>query len=308
MDYLVETPLIYSETISKETGYKVYLKLECLQHTGSFKPRGALNKVLNLQENKLKNGIITASSGNHGLGVAFAGNLKNIPTLVVVPKAARRNKIEAIKRLGGDILVYGEVWNDAYARCVEIAADQGMTLIHPFDDPHIVAGQGTIALEIFNQLSDIDAITAAIGGGGLLSGVALTAKKLNKSISIIGVDAAGAPAMFESLKKGYNIVLDSVDTIADGLASKTVGKINLQIAKKFVDKVILVTDDEMNRCVLSILRHTKVLSEPSGAASTAALYKDLPLKKGDTVVSIVSGGNISLNQLANVIQTEAAPK
>ena len=159
-DYLVETPLIYSEPLSKDTGYEVYLKLECFQRTGSFKPRGALNKVLNLPEDKLQKGIITASSGNHGLGVAYAGSLKNIPTLVVVPKAAPQNKINAIQRMGGKVLVYGEVWNDAFTKCLAMADDQGLTLIHPFEDPYIIAGQGTIALEVINQMPETDAIIA----------------------------------------------------------------------------------------------------------------------------------------------------
>lgn len=302
-NWIHKTPLMYSRTLSALSGFDLYLKLENFQRTGSFKVRGALNKVMSIPESENPPGIITASAGNHGQAIAYAGKIKHIPTTVVVPEGAARSKIEAIRGLGATVVEYGKVWDDAYQRCLEIVEDQGLMLIHPFNDPKIIVGQGTISFEILEDLPDTDVIVAGIGGGGLLSGIAFTAKEIRDEIKVFGVEAAGGPAMLKSLETGHPIELKHLNTLADGLASKTVGDNTFKLVKMFVDGVVVVNDREMIDAIGLLLERCKILAEMAGAASVAAaLTKKLLLERDSKVVCVVSGGNIDLLQLSKFIQ------
>jgi threonine dehydratase len=299
--FVHKTPLLHSRTLSEFSGFDLYLKLENFQRTGSFKPRGALNNVMSLP--KKPKGIITASAGNHGQALAYAGKIENIPATIVVPEGAARSKVDAMRGMGATVVEHGKVWDDAYLKCVEIAEDQGLMLIHPFNDPKTIAGQGTVALEILEKVPDTDAIIAGIGGGGLLSGIAFTTKTLKPQIKVFGVEAEGGPAMLKSLEAGHPIDLKNVNTLADGLASRTVGSNTLEITKEFVDEVVMVSDPEMVEAIWLLLERCKILAEMAGASSVAAaLNQKIPLETGSKVVCVVSGGNIDLSQLSKFIQ------
>ena len=301
--WIHKTPIVHSRTLSELSGLNQYLKLENFQRTGSFKVRGALNKILSISDLEIPTGIITASAGNHGQAMAYAGKIRQIPATVVVPEGAVRSKIEAIKGLGATVIEYGKVWDDAYKKCLEIAEDKGLMIIHPFNDPKIIAGQGTISLEILEEHPDIDAIVAGIGGGGLLAGIAFTATAIRDEIKIFGVEAAGGPAMLKSLEKGFPIELECIDTQADGLASRTVGDNTFKLVKQYVERVVIVNDHEMINAIGLLLERCKILSELAGAASVAAvLSRKLSLKNNSKVVCIISGGNIDLTQLSKFIQ------
>jgi len=299
--FVHKTPLLHSQTLSKFSGFDLYLKLENFQRTGSFKPRGALNNIMSLPEKP--KGIVTASAGNHGQALAYAGKIEHIPATIVVPDGAARSKIDAMRDMGATVIEHGKVWDDAYQKCLELAEDLGLLIIHPFNDPKTIAGQGTVALEILEKQPNTDAIIAGIGGGGLLSGIAFTAKTLKPNIKIFGVEAAGGPSMLKSLEAGHPIELKHVNTLADGLASRTVGSHTFEITKEFVDDVVMVSDQEMIAAIWLLLERCKILAEMAGASSVAsALNKKIPLEAGSKVVCVVSGGNIDLSQLSEFIQ------
>lgn len=280
---------------------EIFLKPECLQHTGSFKLRGAYYKISQLTPEEKERGVIACSAGNHAQGVALGATHNGIKALICLPAGAPISKIEATKRYGAEVCLVPGVYDDAYAKAIELRDKHGYTFVHPFDDPKVIAGQGTIGLEIIEEMPDVDAIVVPIGGGGLISGIAFTVKTLRPDIKIYGVQAAGAPSMEESLKKNHIMHLDSVSTIADGIAVKEPGVNTFDICQKYVDEVVTVTDDEIATAILYLVEKQKLVSEGAGAVPLAAVMAGKIPVEGKKVVCMVSGGNIDVNMLNRVI-------
>ena len=279
----------------------VYLKTENLQITGSFKVRGAYYKISQLTDEEKEKGVIACSAGNHAQGVALAAAKNGIKSLICIPDGAPISKVEATKSYGAEVCLVEGAYDDAYQKALELQKSSGATFIHPFDDDMVIAGQGTIGLEILEQLPDVDAVIVPVGGGGLISGVAYAIKNLNPNIKIYGVQAAGAPSMYNSIHDHEIETLPAVKTIADGIAVKTPGENTFSICEKYVDKIVTVTDDEISTAILTLIEQQKLIAEGAGAVSvTAALFKKLPLK-GKKVVCLVSGGNIDVTILSRVI-------
>ncbi|ONI38291.1 threonine ammonia-lyase [Candidatus Epulonipiscium fishelsonii] len=300
-DVVVKTPLLYSQILSETSKNKIYLKCENLQITGAYKLRGALNKIRNLSPDEKHRGVVCASAGNHAQGVAYAASAAKIKSIIVMPKTTPFLKIQSTRGFGGQVVLYGECFDDAYQEAQRIAKEQGITFVHPFDDMDIINGQGTIALEIFDQLQDIDIILCPIGGGGLISGISLYAKSINPNIKIIGVQAAGANAMEKSFKAKKLLGIDSVNTIAEGIAVKTPGTLNFSFISQYVDDVITVTDHSIVDSLLLLMEKHKLVAETSGAASVAAVKKlDCINKK---IVCIVSGGNIDMIKISSLVDS-----
>lgn len=281
---------------------EVYLKPECLQHTGSFKLRGAYYKISQLTPEEKSRGVIACSAGNHAQGVALGATHNGIKALICLPAGAPISKVEATKRYGADVCLVPGVYDDAYAKAIELRDKHGYTFVHPFDDPLVIAGQGTIGLEILEQLPEADVIVVPVGGGGLISGVAFAAKTLNPSIKVYGVQAAGAPSMANSVHSGEPCHLPSVSTIADGIAVKSPGTNTYEMCCRYVDDIVTVTDDEIADAILWLMEKQKLVSEGAGAVSVAAVKSGrIPDLKGKKIVCIVSGGNIDVNTLNRVI-------
>ena len=283
------------------TDCEVYLKPENLQHTGSFKLRGAYYKISQLSPEEKAKGVIACSAGNHAQGVALGATHNGIKSIICLPAGAPISKIEATKALGAEVCLVPGVYDDAYAKALELQKEHGYTLVHPFDDPLVIAGQGTIGLEIIKEMDDVDAVIVPIGGGGLISGVAFALKTLKPNIEVYGVQAEGAPSMAESIERDERIRLDAVSTIADGIAVDELGINTFEMVKKYVDKIVTVTDDEVAAAILYLIEKQKLVSEGAGATPMAAvLFHKLPLK-GKKVVCLVSGGNIDVTSLNRVI-------
>lgn len=283
------------------TDAEVYLKPENLQHTGSFKLRGAYYKISQLSPEEKTKGVIACSAGNHAQGVALGATHNGIKSLICLPAGAPISKVEATKALGAEVCLVPGVYDDAYAKAIELQKEHGYTFVHPFDDPLVIAGQGTIGLEILEEMPDVEAVVVPIGGGGLIAGVAFTLKTLKPDIKIYGVQAEGAPSMEESIKKGERIHLDSVSTIADGIAVKEPGVNTYEMVQKYVDKVVTVSDDEIAAAILFLIEKQKLVSEGAGAVPMAAvLFNKVPVK-GKKVVCLVSGGNIDVTSLNRVV-------
>ncbi len=279
----------------------IYLKAENLQNTGSFKLRGAYYKISQLSEEEKKRGVIACSAGNHAQGVALAASKNGIKSIICLPEGAPISKIVATKGYGAEVCMVKGVYDDAYQKALELKEKHGYTLIHPFDDEDVIAGQGTIALEILEQLPDVDAIVVPVGGGGLISGIAYAIKQLKSKIKVYGVQAEGAPSMFESLKQGKRITLPGVNTVADGIAVKQPGELTFEICKKYVDDIFTVSEDEIATAILMLMERKKMVAEGAGAVSVAAtLFNKLPMKN-KKVCCLVSGGNIDVNKLNRVI-------
>lgn len=279
----------------------VYLKPENLQYTGAFKLRGAAYKISQLTPEEKAKGVIACSAGNHAQGVALSATRSGIKSLICLPEGAPISKIEATKRLGAEVCLVPGVYDDAYAKAIELRDKHGYTFVHPFDDPLVIAGQGTIGLEILEEMPDVEAIVVPIGGGGLIAGVAFAVKTLRPDIKVYGVQAAGAPSMYEAVKEGKRVHLDSVSTIADGIAVKEAGELTFELVSKYVDEVVTVTEDEIAGAILALIEKQKLVSEGAGATAVAAvMYGHLPVK-GKRVVCLVSGGNIDVNILNRVI-------
>lgn len=294
------TDLIKAPKINEDA--EVYLKTENLQVTGSFKVRGAYYKISTLSEEERKKGVIACSAGNHAQGVALAATKAGIKSLICLPDGAPISKVEATKGFGADVCLVPGVYDDAYNKALELRDEKGYTFIHPFDDENVIAGQGTIGLELLEQLPEMDAVVVPIGGGGLISGVAFAIKQLNPKIKVYGVQAAGAPSMFNSIKDGKIERLDSVATIADGIAVKEPGENTFELVQKYVDEIVTVTEDEISCAILSLMEHQKLVSEGAGAVSVAAVMFDKIPVKGKKVVCLVSGGNIDVTILSRVIR------
>lgn len=281
---------------------ELYLKPENLQITGSFKVRGSAYKIAMLSDEEKAKGVIACSAGNHAQGVALAATKNGIGSLICLPDTAPISKVEATKGFGAEVCLVQGCYDDAYQRSIELKEEKGYTFVHPFDDENVIAGQGTIALEILNELDDIDAIIVPVGGGGLISGVAFAAKQIRPSVKIYGVQVAGAPSMYNSIKNGNIECLQSVQTIADGIAVKQPGENTFRYVGEYVDDIALVTDDEVASAILALVEKQKMIAEGAGAAAVAAVMFDKFDLKGKRVVSIVSGGNIDVTSLSRVIE------
>ena len=280
----------------------LYLKPECLQLTGSFKLRGSGYKISQLTEEEKKRGVIACSAGNHAQGVALAATKYGINSLICLPDGAPISKVEATKSFGADVCMVKGVYDDAYNEACRLRDEKNYTFIHPFNDENVIAGQGTIGLEIMNEMNDVDAVICAIGGGGLISGVACAIKHLNPNVKVYGVQAEGAASMYESLKKGEVTVLDKASTIADGIQVKEPGDLTFKYVQQYVDDVVTVSDDEISTAILTLIEKQKMVAEGAGAAPLAAvMFNKLPVK-GKKVVCVVSGGNIDVTILNRVIK------
>jgi threonine dehydratase len=299
---VTKTPTYLSNFFSQRTGAEVYLKLECFQPVGVFKIRGAVNKICSLSSSELERGLVTASSGNHGLAVAYAAKIYGAKAVVVVPENAVKEKVEAIDSYGAEIVKYGKDYDEAYSKALEIQKEAGTTFVHPFDDPFVIAGQGTVGLELLDDVPDLNAIIVPIGGGGLISGVSIAAKTLNPQLRIVGVQSEGAPAVYRSWRAGKIVEVDSVNTVADGLAARKPLELTFGIIKRYVDAILLVSEEEIGDAVLALLHKAHILAEPSGAASLAALLFKYHPKPKEKVAVIVSGANISIDYLASLLK------
>lgn len=298
-DVARRTDLIYAPKLSSECD--IYLKTENLQVTGSFKVRGAYYKISQLTDEQKVAGIVACSAGNHAQGVALAATRMGARSVVCMPDSAPISKVEATKHLGAEVCLVPGAYDDAYAKACQLQKETGATFIHPFDDDEVIAGQGTIGLEILEQLPSADAVVVPIGGGGLISGVATAIKCLNPNVKVYGVQAERAACMAESRLKGEQITLDTVDTFADGIAVKHPGDKTFAICQKSVDEIVTVTEDEIATAILSLIEKQKLIAEGAGAVSVAAvLFNKIPVK-GKKVVCLISGGNIDVNILSRVI-------
>lgn len=294
-----ETKLVRAYGIAPDC--ELYLKPENLQITGSFKVRGSAYKIALLSEEEKKKGVIACSAGNHAQGVALAATKNGIKSLICLPDTAPISKVEATKGFGANVCLVEGCYDDAYKKALELKESEGYTFVHPFDDENVIAGQGTIALEILGDLDNIDAIVVPIGGGGLISGIAYTAKQIRPSVKVYGVQVSGAPSMYNSVKKGEIECLPSVSTIADGIAVKQPGENTYAIVKDYVDEIALVSDDEVSSAILALIEKQKMIAEGAGAAAVAAVMFNKFDIKGKRVVAVVSGGNIDVTSLSRVI-------
>ena len=303
-DIINKTDLLESVKLSNYANANVYLKCENLQKTGSFKVRGACNKIANLTDEEKANGVIASSAGNHAQGVALGAKMSGIKSTIVMPSTAPLAKVSATKGYGANVVLEGIVYDDAYAKAVEIQKETGATFLHPFNDKYVMAGQGTIALEIFEQLNDkVDTILCPVGGGGLIAGIATAAKALNPNVKVIGVQTANIPSMKESFANGkVTSIINAKQSIADGISVLTPGDLTFDIAKDLVDEVVVIEEDEIAEAVLFLMENQKVVSEGSGAVTTAAIlsgkYKP---SENENVVCIISGGNIDVNVLNKIV-------
>lgn len=294
------TDLIHSADICP--GTDLYLKTENLQVTGAFKIRGAFYKISQLSEEEKSRGVIACSAGNHAQGVALASTRNGIKSLICLPDGAPISKVEATKKYGAQVKLVDGTYDDAYEEALRLYEKEGYTFIHPFDDEDVIAGQGTIGLEILEQLPDVECVIVPIGGGGLISGVAMAVKKLNPNVKVYGVQASGAPSMQKAIAQGKKITLETVSTIADGIAVKTPGDLTYELCSKYVDEIVTVTDDEISSAILTLIEQQKLITEGAGAvAVAAAMFHKVPIE-GKKTVCLLSGGNIDVNILSRVIK------
>lgn len=298
-DVVRRTDLIKAPLVNPESD--IYLKPENLQVTGSFKVRGAYNKISRLSEAEKAKGVIACSAGNHAQGVALAAERSGIKALICIPDAAPISKVEATKSYGAKVCLVKGVYDDAYKKACELQKQSGAVFIHPFDDEDVIAGQGTIGLEILDQLPDVEAVIVPVGGGGLIAGVAYAIKSLRPQCKVYGVQVSGAPSMVNALKSGKAAPLDSVSTFADGIAVKCPGNLTYDICSKYVDKIVTVTDDEAAAAILALIEKQKLVAEGAGAVSVAAAMFDKVDIKGKKTVCLVSGGNIDVTILSRII-------
>jgi len=302
-DKVNRTPCIYSLPLSRMTGKEVFLKLENLQVTQAFKARGNANKIALLSKEQKEKRVITASSGNHGQGLSLAALRNGVKAVVVLPEAAPLNKREKIKENRAEVIIKGETYDDAALYAHSLAKDKGYTYIPSFDDPDVIAGNGSIGLEILEDVPQAEIVVFPIGGGGGISGVCLASKQIKADIQIIGVEAAGAAAMLESVKANKLVELPSINTFADGIAVRKPGELNFKIVKRCVDNIVTVSDEEMKSAIVTLAKEAKIIAEGAGAASVAALlFEKFPIKDGSNVVCVISGGNIDMNLFRGILE------
>lgn len=301
---IIETPIVESIYLSNKLNSNIYLKLENLQRTGSFKIRGATNKIHYLTTEEKEKGLIASSAGNHAQGVALAAKLNNIKATIVMPENAPSLKINATKNYGAEVVLSGDNFDDAYSKAVEIQEKTGKVFLHAFNDEKVVAGQGTIGIEIIEKLPNIDTVIVPIGGGGLIAGIALYLKSINSNIKIIGIESIEAKSMKEAIEKKEIIKVDGKYTIADGIAVRKVGDITYEICKKYIDEIYTVDDLDITRAILKLAEHSKVISEGAGAVAVAALISNKIDKKyieNKNVCAVISGGNLDVNDFEKYI-------
>ena len=292
------TPLLTSRTLSAATGFEVRLKAEMFQRTGSYKIRGPLNKFAQLSEEQKKRGVICSSAGNHAQGVALAAAIHGIKAVVVMAENATPSKVAATRGYGAEVVLHGTIWDEANERAKELVREQGYTYVHPFDDLELIAGQGTVGLEIMEDWPDAEVLVVPIGGGGLISGIALAAKSRKPGVRIIGVESSGAPGMQQSVAAGHPVVLDRVDCVIDGLRVRRVGDHNVAIVRRVVDEIVTLPDAEIFDAMLWVMQHCKLVVEGAAAAPVGALLQGLvKAPPGTRVVCVLSGGNVGLEQL-----------
>ena len=295
-----KTDLIHAPLVNPDS--EIYLKTENLQITGSFKVRGAYYMMSQLTEEEKARGVIACSAGNHAQGVALAAAKNHIKSLICLPDGAPISTVEATKSYGAEVCMVNGVYDDAYKKALELKEEKNYTFVHPFDNEDVIAGQGTIGLEILEQMPDVEAVIVPIGGGGLISGVAFAIKNLNPNIKVYGVQASGAPSMRNSIRDGKIECLDHVSTIADGIAVKEPGEHTFQYVSQYVDEIVTVTDDEISAAILALIERQKLIAEGAGAASVAAaMFNKVPIQ-GKKTVCLVSGGNIDVTILSRVIK------
>ena len=296
------TPCPYSETLSRLTGTRVFVKLENLQMTGSFKERGAANVLLLLSDAERRRGVVAASAGNHGLAVALHAARLGIGAVIVMPEWAPLTKVVAARRYGAEVLLHGDNYDAAYARARQIEAERGLVFIHPFDDPRVIAGQGTIGLELCEQVPDLEAVLVPVGGGGLAGGVGVAVKALRPQTQLIGVQAQEVPGMRAALAAGERVTVPGAATIADGIAVRTVGEHTFALARHYLDGVVTVSEEEIANAILLLLEIEKTVVEGAGAVALAALVNKRVSLDGRTVVLLLGGGNIDVNLIARIIE------
>jgi threonine dehydratase len=300
---IIPTPIVSDEKLSTEIGADAFLKAECLQRSGSFKVRGAYNKISRLSDAEKKRGVIAASAGNHAQGVALAARLHNIKATIVLPEFAPLTKITATKAQGASVVLFGSTFDEAVARSRELQEEHGLTYVHPFDDEQVIAGQGTIGVEIAEALPSATVVVVPIGGGGIISGIAIAVKALVPEVRVIGVQASNVAAVNQSLKAGKPVEADHQPTIADGIAVKRPGELTLPIIEELVDEVVEVSEEEIARGIFHCVQNSHLVVEGAGAAGVAALLaKKIDLSARDIVCTVLCGGNIDANLLALVLQ------
>lgn len=296
------TKIEQSKTFSDMTGGEVYLKYENQQKTGSFKIRGASNKIAAMVERGEIKSAVASSAGNHAQGVAYASHVNNIPSTIVMPKSAPIAKVSATQGYGAKVVLHGDCYDEAYSKACEIQEKEGASFLHPFDDLEVIAGQGTIGIEILEDLPTVDIVLVPAGGGGLLAGVAACIKQINPRVKIIGVQAEGAPAIHKSFKEKKNLVSEHIKTIADGIAVKAPGTITMELINKYADDVVTVSDSEISSAILLLLERTKQVVEPAGATTLAAVLNNKVDMKGKKAVCVLSGGNIDVSFISRIIE------
>lgn len=298
LPHIHHTPLLTSRILSEATGFDVRLKAELFQRTGSYKIRGPLNKFTYLTDEERRCGVVCSSAGNHAQGVALAAKIHGITAVVCMAENATPSKIEATRAYGAEVVLHGTIWDDANEKAKELVRDRGLTYIHPFDDLQLIAGQGTVGLEIIRDWPDVDIIVAPIGGGGLISGVSMAAKAVNPAVRVIGVESSGAPGMHDSVAAGRVVTLDRVDCIIDGLRVKRVGETTFEVVRRFVDEIVTLPDAQIFEAMLWIMGHAKLVVEGAAASPVGALLQGLvKAPTGSKVVCVLSGGNVNLDQL-----------
>jgi threonine dehydratase len=301
MGVICQTGLAYTNTISEMSGNNVYLKMENLQRTGSFKLRGAYNKIANLNDSEKVKGVIASSAGNHAQGVALAATAFGISSTVVMPKNAPLSKVNATRGYGAKVILHGDVYDEAYAEAKRIQAEQNSTFIHPFNDPMVIAGQGTIGLELLEDLPDVEVVVVPIGGGGLIAGMAVALKKIKPSIKIIGVQTKNMPCMAMAIANQCVVTIDGMPTIADGIAVKTPGNLTFDIVQRYVDDIVTVDEEEIASAILLLLERVKTVAEGAGAASVAAVLNRFSAYRNRKIAAVISGGNIDVNTMTRII-------
>lgn len=299
-----KTPLIYSSTFSNLSGNNIYLKCENKQKTGAFKLRGAYNKIASLTEDEKKKGVIASSAGNHAQGVAYAATAFGVKSTIVMPATAPLSKVQATRGYGAEVIQFGEVYDECYEKAVEVQKSKGLTFIHPFNDIQVMAGQGTIALEILEELPETDIILVPIGGGGLISGIAVAAKSIKPDIKVIGVQAGIIASTKVSLEKNEIVTVPGAKSLADGISVRTPGNLCFEYIKKYVDDVITVTEDEIAHSIFTLMERTKLVTEGAGAVPLAAVLGNKLNVKGKNIVSLISGGNIDIAMIQKIIDRE----
>lgn len=296
--HIHHTPLVSSRTLSELSGFDIRLKAEIFQRTGSYKIRGPLNKFPLLTEEERRRGVVCSSAGNHAQGVALAARIHAVKAVVCMAENATPSKIAATRGYGAEVVLHGTIWDEANEKARELVRDRGLTYIHPFDDLQLIAGQGTLGLEIVRDWPDVDVVVVPIGGGGLISGVSMAVKNLKRSARIIGVESSGAPGMRDSVRAGHVVTLDRVDCIIDGLRVKRVGETTFEVVRRFVDEIVTLPDEKIFEAMLWIMSRAKLVVEGAAAASVAAVLNGLiDVPRGSKVACVLSGGNVNLDQL-----------